>query len=152
MSKQKGTSFKVPAVRAKVLGVRVYRGFASLADLADFSKADIYDQKKNPKGTQRDLNPAHARKAYEYVKNSDLGFWPEIFLCARKQGVIKFTPLSEELTDLGVLEIDTRATSEVGSIAVSRWQSQVTLRWWAGRRLFSCRKPRVVLPCGWPLP
>jgi len=147
MSKQKGTSFKVPAVRAKVLGVRVYRGFASLADLADFSKADIYDQKKNPKGTQRDLNPAHARKAYEYVKNSDLGFWPEIFLCARKQGVIKFTPLSEELPDLGELEIDTSATSEVGSIAVSRVDGNHRLHYGDGQEDGYSRVENLVSFC-----
>ena len=68
-----------PAVRAKVLGVNVYRGFGKLADLARISKADIYDQIKNPKGTQRDLSAQHARDAYEYVKNRDLGFWPKCF-------------------------------------------------------------------------
>jgi hypothetical protein len=46
---------RFPAVTAKVLGVNVYRGFANLCDLADISRADIYDQKKNPRGTQRDL-------------------------------------------------------------------------------------------------
>jgi hypothetical protein len=75
----------MPAVRARVLGVQVYRGFAKLADLAAVSKADVYDQKSNPTGTQRDLNPAHARQAYEYVKTRDLGFWPEVCLCARKK-------------------------------------------------------------------
>jgi hypothetical protein len=75
MMKVKTRFLKSPAIRAKVLGVNVYRGFANLADLADISKADIYDQQRNPKGTQRDLSPAHARDAYEYVRNRDLGFW-----------------------------------------------------------------------------
>jgi hypothetical protein len=88
MTKGKRTVLKFPVVRAKVLGVKVYRGFANLADLAEISRADIYDQQKNPKGTQRDLSPAHARAAYEYVKNRELGFWPEVFLCARKKDVI----------------------------------------------------------------
>lgn len=85
MAKDKAIILGLPVVRAKVLGVNVYRGFANLADLADISKADIYDQEKNPKGTQRDLSLKHARDAHEYVKNTDLGFWPEVFLCARKK-------------------------------------------------------------------
>ena|ERR1700722_8791377 len=96
MSKEKNAVLECPVVRAKVLGVKVYRGFANLADLADISKADVYDQQKNPKGTQRDLNERHARQAYEYAKNEDLGFWPEVFLCARKKDVVTFYPISEE--------------------------------------------------------
>jgi hypothetical protein len=46
-------ALKCPVVRAKVFGVRVYRGFANLADLADISKADVYDQQKNPRHTAR---------------------------------------------------------------------------------------------------
>ena len=109
-----------PAVRAKVLGVNVYRGFANLCELADVSRADIYDQQKNPKGTQRDLSPAHARDAYEYVKNKDLGFWPEVFLCARRNDVVTFRPVSQEVPDIGVLEIDVTAAKDRKSIAISR--------------------------------
>ena len=112
---------KVPVVRAKVLGVNVYRGFAKLGDLADISKADIYDQKNNPTGTQRDLSPGHARDAYGYVKNRDLGFWPEVFLCARKKDVMTFYPVSAKLPDLGILEIDTAAAAKGSKgIAISR--------------------------------
>jgi DGQHR domain-containing protein len=111
---------RTPAVRARVLGVQVYRGFAKLADLAAVSKADIYDQKNNPTGTQRDLIPAHARKAYEYVKNRDLGFWPEVFLCARKKDVVTFYPATEEMPDLGILEIDVDAATAGPGIAISR--------------------------------
>jgi DGQHR domain-containing protein len=111
---------RMPAVRARVLGVQVYRGFAKLADLADVSKADVYDQSSNPTGTQRDLNPAHARQAYEYVKNRDLGFWPEVFLCARKKDVVTFYPATEEMPDLGILEIDVDAVKAGPGIAISR--------------------------------
>jgi len=38
MAKKKRHILKVPAVRAKVLGVKVYRGFAGVADLADARK------------------------------------------------------------------------------------------------------------------
>src|SRR5690242_19929494 len=111
---------RMPAVRARVLGVQVYRGFAKLADLAEISKADVYDQNSNPTGTQRDLNPAHAREAYEYVKNRDIGFWPEVFLCARKKDVVTFYPATEEMPDLGILAIDVDAAKAGPGIAISR--------------------------------
>jgi DGQHR domain-containing protein len=108
----------VPAIRGQVLGVNVYRGFAKLCDLASLSKADIYDQKTNPTGTQRDLNASHARDAHEYVKNRDLGFWPEVFLCARAKSAITFTPLSDENPNIGVLEFDLKLIRK-GKIAIA---------------------------------
>lgn len=110
----------VPAIRGRVLGVNVYRGFAKLSQLAELSRADIYDQKNNPHGTQRDLSPPHARAAYEYVKTRDLGFWPEVFLCARAKAVITFTPLSDDLPDLGYLEFNLAEIRKLSTIAVSR--------------------------------
>jgi hypothetical protein len=81
MSKKKAASkLAVPAIRGRVLGVSVYRGFARLCDIAEISKADVYDQNNNPTGTQRDLSPSHARDAHEYVRTHELGFWPEVFL------------------------------------------------------------------------
>ncbi|MGE3779093.1 MAG: DGQHR domain-containing protein [Pirellulaceae bacterium] len=71
-----------------VLGVKVYRGYAPLHILAKLSRADIYDQKKNPKGTQRDLNVKHARDAYTYVSSKGMGFWPEIVLSCRDDSVL----------------------------------------------------------------
>ena len=85
-------TIEIPVIRGNVLGVDVYRGYAPLNILTEASKADIYDQKNNPLGTQRDLSPKHAKDAYEYVKNSELGFWPEIFLCARVNKILTFTP------------------------------------------------------------
>lgn len=120
MAEAKKNVLMTPAIRARVLGVQVYRGFAKLADLADISKADVYDQKNNPTGTQRDLIPAHARKAYEYVKNRDLGFWPEVFLCAREKDVVTFHPATDEMPDLGILEIDVDAAKWGAGIAISR--------------------------------
>jgi len=120
MVKKKSPVLRCPAVRAKVLGVNVYRGFANACDLADVSRADIYDQQKNPTGTQRDLNRVHARDAYEYVKTKDLGFWPEVFLCARKKDAVTFYPVSPELPDVGELVIDVTAVKKNASIAISR--------------------------------
>jgi len=110
----------IPAIRGKVLGVNVYRGFGRLCDLALISKADIYDEKSNPKGTQRDLSAAHAREAHEYVRTRELGFWPEVFLCARNKTAVMFVPLSDEYPDLGLLSFDLSKINKTSAIAISR--------------------------------
>ena len=147
MAKDKKSILRCPVVRAKVFGVRVYRGFASLADLAEVSKADIYDQQKNPRGTQRDLNAAHARHAYEYVKNRDLGFWPEVFLCARKKDVVTFYPVSEESPNLGVLEIDMTAAKNSKTIAISRVDGNHRLHYGDGKQSGYSRIEKLVSFC-----
>lgn len=110
----------VPAIRGRVLGVNVYRGFAKVCDLADLSVADVYDQKNNPVGTQRDLNAAHARDAHDYVKTRDLGFWPEVFFCARLKSAVTFTAISDDQPDIGYLEFDLMRIARAKSIAISR--------------------------------
>lgn len=147
MRKKKLGSLNCPAVRAKVLGVNVYRGFAKLCDLADVSRADIYDAMSNPKGTQRDLSPAHARDAYEYVKNHDLGFWPEVFLCARRNDVVTFRPLSDRIPDLGMLEVDTEAAKERTTIAISRVDGNHRLHYADGAESGYSRIEKMVSFC-----
>jgi DGQHR domain-containing protein len=147
MTKRKRKLLRTPAVRAKVFGVNIYRGFAKLADLADVSKADIYDQQKNPKGTQRDLKSAHARDAYEYAKNSDLGFWPEVFLCARRKDVVTFHPVSPELADLGILEIDVIAAKAGPNITISRVDGNHRLHYADGKQSGYSRIEELVSFC-----
>jgi len=106
MEREKNNTLKIPVVRAKMLGVNVYRGFCSLSTLSELSKADIYDQINNPTGTQRDLSVTHARDAYLYIKDKDFGFWPEVFLCAREKNILTYRPVTDETDDLGILEID----------------------------------------------
>lgn len=121
--KTKKRYLEVPVIKGEVLGVTVYRGYAKLGELARLSKPDIYDQKSNPAGTQRDLNPKHARSAYEYIKNRTFGYWPEMFLCARNAKVVRYKP-SESNRDIGTLVIDedlaTKSTSKSTSITISR--------------------------------
>jgi DGQHR domain-containing protein len=147
MTRRRRKILKSPAIRAKVLGVNVYRGFATLADLADVSKADVYDQQNNPEGTQRDLSPAHARDAYEYAKNSDLGFWPEVFLCARKKDVVTFYPVSPELPDLGVLQIDIKAAKQGRAIAISRVDGNHRLNYGDGKQSGYSRIEKLISFC-----
>lgn len=118
--KSKNKNISIQVLKGKVLEVKVYRGFAKLSDLARISKADIYDQINNPSGTQRDLNVKHAREAYEYVKNHDLAFYPEVFLCVRDPKVISFVS-NNEFSDYGELQIDLNLIDKnKNKISVSR--------------------------------
>jgi DGQHR domain-containing protein len=130
---RKAATLIVPAIRGRVLGVNVYRGFARLCDLAALSKADIYDQAKNPKGTQRDLSPSHAKDAYDYVKSRELGFWPEVFLCARLKTSLTFTPLDDENPDLGLLEFNSDLIRMAKGISLSRVDGNHRLQFGDGK-------------------
>jgi DGQHR domain-containing protein len=110
---------KIPVIRGTVLGVNVYRGFARLCDLSRISKPDVYDAINNPKGTQRDLSPKHAKEAYEYVRNSEFGYWPEIFLCTRDPKVMTFKGKAKT-EGFGMLEINDQLASRSKKIVISR--------------------------------
>lgn len=109
----------IQVIRGYVLGVEVLRGYARLCDLAQISKPDIYDQIKNPTGTQRDLNPKHAKAAYEYVKTQELAFWPEVFLCVRDNEAIDFSP-SQIDPKFGNLRINLDVVKQKNKITISR--------------------------------
>ena len=113
------SSLVIPVIKGVVLGVNVYRGYASIADLSAISKADVYDQVENPLGTQRDLSEKHARDAYNYVKDREFAFWPEVFLCERKRNVFKFIPL-EQGSPFGELHVDRNVAEKQGVVAISR--------------------------------
>ncbi|MBL0967704.1 MAG: DGQHR domain-containing protein [Brevundimonas sp.] len=109
---------EIRVLRDEVLGVDVMRGFARLCDLAKISRADVFDEKSNPTGTQRDLSPKHAREAYEYARTTELGYWPEVFLCARDASVIEFTP--DQDGQCGTLKIFDDAIIDSDRISISR--------------------------------
>jgi len=150
MAKIKNTDnqiISIPVIRGKVLGVNVYRGFAELCILSDISKGDIYDQKNNPLGTQRDLSPKHAKEAYEYVKNSELGFWPEVFLCARKNDILTYKPLSQESPEVGILEIDLDKILKSQNVAISRVDGNHRLNYADGKEKKYSRIEKQVSFC-----
>jgi DGQHR domain-containing protein len=113
------SSVHIPVLRHQVLGVNVLRGYARLCDLARMSRADVYDQKTNPSGTQRDLSQAHARDAYLYVKTEQFAFWPEIFLCARDSDVFTWNPLNKK-RGFGLLSVDMQSIKAKRGICISR--------------------------------
>ena len=124
---------KISVVKGKSLGVNVYRGFAKLFELALISKADIYDSKLNPTGTQRDLSPKHARDAYYYVKNSDYGFWPEVFLSIRIKDCYTYKAISIHEESFGILEIDLDKIVSSNKIYISRVDGNHRLHFADGR-------------------
>jgi DGQHR domain-containing protein len=100
------------AVVGSALNVQVYRGFASMNDLARISRADVYDQNDNVRGTQRDLSPAHARQAYEYALGSavqEKRFWPEVVLNIRRIKGVRISAMSKVKggSEFVKLQIDT---------------------------------------------
>src|SRR5437879_2437401 len=120
MAKQtKKQLVEIPVIKGEVLGVTVFRGYAKLSELARLSRPDIYDQKTNPSGTQRDLSIKHARSAYEYIRTRKFGYWPELFLCARSARVIRYKP-SASNKDIGTLLINEDVATKSRTIAISR--------------------------------
>lgn len=107
-------------IRSMVLGVDVIRGFAKLCDLAAISRADVYDAKTNPTGTQRDLSPKHAREAYLYVRQESIGYWPEIFLCARNGEVVEIQPISGGSEGDVKVTVDVRRIKNSSAVEISR--------------------------------
>jgi len=91
----KGTNLNTP----------VYRGFASIKDIATISAPDTGDQDHNPNGLQRELKEKHARDGYRYaedaLKSPDRGhIWPELILNVREPTVIDEPLLVDEQHNL----------------------------------------------------
>ncbi len=107
-------------IEGTCLGHKAYRGFASLQELAKLSKADIFEQQRNPMGTQRNLNRQHARSAYKYVTENQKAFYPEIILNIRDLSFIKFNLLNKVGdTNFGEIEF-TKDPIKAKDIIVSR--------------------------------
>lgn len=89
------------------------RGYASLDKLSVVSSPDVYDQVNNPNGTQRDLNPKHAKDCLDYALDSvDLApeesprYFPEVILNARDASVVEiYDPENPE----HILDVDSFA-------------------------------------------
>ncbi|MBN8816575.1 MAG: DGQHR domain-containing protein [Sphingomonas sp.] len=136
----------VPVVVATVMGLRVARGYARICDLADMSRPDIYDAVKNPTGTQRDLSPKHARDAYEYVKEEDVGFFPEVFLALRDPSAVSLK-LTNTANGFGALEVHISAIRNSPDIKISRVDGNHRLQFADGKSDGFPRLEKVVSFC-----
>jgi len=102
------------------LGHKAYRGFAPLKDLSEISKADIFDQVKNPSGTQRNLSVQHARKAYQYETENKSAFFPEMILNIRDKSYFTFSEIkNEEGIKFGIMKF-IKDPRSVEKIVISR--------------------------------
>lgn len=137
---------RLPVLVSEVMGVKVARGFAQICDLADISRADVYDAATNPTGTQRDLSPKHARDAYDYIRNEDVGFFPEIFLAVRDPKSVSLTIINQE-KGLGTLEINRSSVIDARSIKISRVDGNHRLHLADGRTEGFPRLGKVVSFC-----
>jgi DGQHR domain-containing protein len=89
---------KCVVLRGINLNTEVYRGYASVASIAQVSDADTFKQQDNPDGLQRGLEEAHARKAYRYARGD--GYppgqnraWAEVLLNVRDPSVVRLTAI-----------------------------------------------------------
>lgn len=91
------------------LNLAVIRGFSSLDFLSDISSADVFDQTHNKWGTQRELQPKHAREASEYAFDSisanplvDPRAFTEVILNVRDLATVTILRNGQELDFLSV--------------------------------------------------
>src|SRR5215813_7093034 len=101
---------RITVLRGANLNIEMYRGYASIADLARISSPDPFNQDTNPNGLQRDLSEAHSRDAYRYAEGAEKvpdhkRSWAEVLLNVRDASVVEIFPLDEAH---GVYEIEVR--------------------------------------------
>ena len=80
-------------IKGTNLNTPVYRGFASIKDIAHISAPDTFKQDSNPDGLQRDLSKKHSQDGYHYAELAQKvpdypRLWPEIILNIRDSSVI----------------------------------------------------------------
>ena len=80
-------------IKGTNLNTPVYRGFASIKDIATISAPDTGNQDKNPDGLQRGLREKHAQDGYNYAAEAakvpdEPRLWPEVILNVREKSVI----------------------------------------------------------------
>jgi DGQHR domain-containing protein len=126
-----GSLPEFPVLVGTCLGYEAFRGFAPLSELAKVSQADIFDQDKNRLGTQRNLSLQHARKAYQYVLETEKAFYPELILNVRDKSFVTFTSLRQRGTvQFGILSFK-KDPLKAGKIVVARLDGNHRL-WFAG--------------------
>ncbi len=88
------------AIEGQSFDVPTYQGYGRLCDLASISAPDTFDEQKNPKGYQRDLDKSHATSAYKYAALGegmlgDRRLWSEIVLNVRDTTVLNIEPVQK---------------------------------------------------------
>ena len=119
------------------LNTEMYRGYAPIADLAQISAPDPFNQDTNPTGLQRDLSEVHSRDAYRYAEGAEQvpehpRAWAEVLLNVRDPSVVTLIPLN---TQQGVYALEIREdliNKTLGGPQISRTDGNHRLHFGAG--------------------
>jgi DGQHR domain-containing protein len=91
-----------PCLSGRNLNLLVFRGFASLDQLAAVSAPDVYDSHTNQTGTQRELDKKHTKECFDYASSAndvlsedDPRSFPEIILNVRDRAVVEIYQIEE---------------------------------------------------------
>jgi DGQHR domain-containing protein len=112
-------------IKGTNLNTTVYRGFASIKDIATISAPDTYKQDSNPDGLQRDLDEKHSREGYLYAEGSKKvpdypRLWPEVILNVRDVKVIEVLPVDEQHNLFKIVVHENRIDKNLESPQISR--------------------------------
>jgi len=123
----KGTNLNTP----------VYRGFASMKDIATVSAPDTFNQDKNPMGLQRDLSKKHSREGYYYAEGAQKvpdypRLWPEVILNVRDTGVVKVVPVDKSHNIYKIIIYEDKIDKALPRPQISRTDGNHRLYYGAG--------------------
>jgi DGQHR domain-containing protein len=106
------------------LNLVAVRGFARLDLLAAISRPDVFDQVRNPLGTQRELQKSHASQAIKYATEAmgvgaetDPRAFPEVILNARDRAVVSIFD-REDSAELDVMSAGSDAEFEPRAVSL----------------------------------
>lgn len=113
-------------IKGTNLNTPVYRGFASIKDIATISAPDTGNQDKNPDGLQRELKEHHARTGYRYAEDAQKipekhRLWPELILNIRDTSVIdEPVPVDEQYNLFKIVVHEDRIDKKLEHPQISR--------------------------------
>lgn len=112
-------------IKGTNLNTTVYRGFASIKDIATISAPDTFKQDSNPDGLQRDLSETHSKEGYLYADGAQKvpdypRLWPEVILNVRDTDVVEVLPLDEQHNFFKIVVHEDRIDKNLDRPQISR--------------------------------
>jgi DGQHR domain-containing protein len=124
-------------IKGTNLNTTVYRGFASIKDIATISAPDTYKQDTNPGGLQRDLTELHARDGYVFAEDAQKApdyprLWPEVIINIRDKGVVEILSLDESPNLFKIVVHEDKINKNLDRPQISRTDGNHRLYYGAG--------------------
>ncbi len=112
-------------IKGTNLNTTVYRGFASIKDIAHISAPDTGNQDLNPNGLQRGLREKHAQDGYHYAEGAakvpdEPRLWPEVILTVRAKDVVEILPVDEAHNLFKIVVHEDRIDKKLSPPQISR--------------------------------